>query len=95
MRIKVSRDVMKAKRGVIGDSRTYFRCDFAIFVKLRFDMFVEIVEERWDDYDGSDKDADKCKTLLAQIELIDSDEYYGERFEPYVEDAVNEPDVEI
>ena len=67
--------------------------EFAVFVELRLDHLVEVVEERGDDEDGAEENTHECETLFPQVELVDAFEDDGEGFEPDVQEAVNEGDV--
>ena len=56
---------------------------------------MEVVEEGWDDEDGAEEDADECEAVLAEVEVVNAFEDDGEGFEPDVEEAVDEGDVEV
>lgn len=78
-----------------GGGKALFGLEFTGGVELGFDDFVE-VEEKWgDDEDGANEDTDEGETFLAEVEAVDVYEDNGERFEPYVEEAVDEGYVEV
>ena len=79
-----------------GGGKAFLGNQFAIFVELGFEDFVEVEEKRGDDDDkGADEDTDEGETLLVEFEVVDAFEDDGEGFEPDVEEAVDECYVEV
>ena len=72
-----------------------FRLDLVVFVELWFQHFVEVVEE-WRNHDKrANKDSQETEAFLTGSEAVYIDEHDDERFEPDVQEAVDESDVDI
>lgn len=73
-----------------------FRCDVPVLVKV-FGLVFPFPPEVAGDGDGAggDKDAEEGEAAFAGVEAVDFAEDYREGFEPDVEDAVDEGDVEV
>ena len=69
--------------------------EFAVLVEFGLDEFVAVVEEWGDDDEGAEENAEEGEAFEALGEMVDLAEDDGERFEPKVEQTVNEGDVEI
>lgn len=70
--------------------------DVPVFVEFFGLVFVFPVEVAWDgEADCGDEDAEEGETALSEVEAVDFAEDYGEGFEPDVEDAIDEGDVEV
>lgn len=60
-----------------------------------FHVLVDVPEEGRHDGEGADEDAEEGEPGGARGEVVDGDEDEGERFEPEVEESVDEGDVEV
>ena len=72
-----------------------FGSEFAVLVELGLDEFVAVVEEGYQDDEGSEEDAEECKAFEALGEVVDLGEDDGEGLEPEVEETVDEGDVKV
>ena len=75
--------------------KTVLGLEFALVVELRLDVLVHVPEEWRDDDEDADQDAEKGEAFHTQVEAVDVDEDDDEGFEPAVEKAVDEGDVEV
>ena len=48
----------------------FFGFEFAILVELRFDYYIEVVEEWRDNNHCAEQDSHERQTLFAQVELV-------------------------
>lgn len=56
---------------------TFFGFEFALFIKLRFDYLVEVVEERRDNEHCAEKNPHERQAFLTRVELVDAFEDDG------------------
>ena len=75
--------------------QTDLGAEFSVLVEFGLDEFIAVVEEWWDDDEGAEEDAEEGEAFETLGEMVDLAEDDGERFEPEVEQAVDEGDVEI
>lgn len=74
---------------------TFFGFEFVLFIELRFDYLVKVVEEWRDNEHCAEKDSHERQAFLAQVELVNSFEDDWKRLEPDIQEAINKGDVQI
>lgn len=67
----------------------------AILVELRLLHVVEIQAIKWDNDESTAENTQEGKPFFSEVEMVDPFEHDGERFEPNVEKAVDQSDVEV
>lgn len=75
--------------------QTLFRLKIPVLVELRFEVVVQVVEERYQDDKSANEDTQECQSLLAKVEAINFAKDDNEGLEPDVKEAVNQSDVEV
>jgi hypothetical protein len=78
-----------------GGDQAFLGADVAVFVEFRFEAVFQVEEVGGDDDEGTDQDAEEGEAETSEPEAVDSDEDDGEGFEPDIEEAVDEGDVEV